>query len=100
TFEADVRLAGAGLHDRQHARFRAQDEPGRERARVARKRRKDAVPSVLAPWRESGESGGVREAQPVPRQPDSLLPGETQEHAGWRWNPAGPFDGPLRQPDG
>ncbi len=52
--QADVRSAGAGVHDRDHARLRVQDEPRRQRPRVARKRREDAVPSLLASRRNSG----------------------------------------------
>ena len=35
--QADVRSAGAGLHDRHHARLGVQDEPRRQRPRVARR---------------------------------------------------------------
>ncbi len=51
--QADVRSAGAGLHDRRHPRFGLQDEPRRERPRVAGKRREDAIPHLLASRRNA-----------------------------------------------
>src|SRR5581483_2751228 len=63
-------------------------------------RREAAVPSVLAPRGRAGAGGGVREAEPVSRQPLAVLPGETEEHAGRRREPARPLDDSVRQPDG
>ena len=44
--QADVRSAGAGVHDRHHARLGVQDEPRRQPARLPGERREDAVPSA------------------------------------------------------
>ncbi len=97
---ADVRPAGAGIHDRRHARFGVQTEPRRQRTRVAGERREDALPSVLASRRESCEDRGIRKAESLPRQPASVLPGQAEEHSGWRRESAGSFDGDVRQSDG
>ena len=51
--QADVRSAGAGVHDGHDARVRVQDGPRRELARLSRKRREDAVPRAVASRRES-----------------------------------------------
>ena len=79
--QADVRPAGAGLHDRHHARLGVQDEPRCQRPRLPGERREDAVPSLLASRRDSGEDRGVRQAQSLSRQPDSVLPRKAEEHA-------------------
>ena len=47
-----------------------------------------------------GEDRGVRQVEPVSREPAAVFPGEAEEHAGWRRQSAGPFDGAVRQPDG
>ncbi len=69
---ADVRPAGAGLHDRHHPRLRLQDEPRRQRPRLAGKRREDSVPSLLASRRDPDAS--VAEFAKLNRYHVSLLP--------------------------
>ena len=86
--EADVRPAGAGLRGGHDARLLVQAVARRHRPRLPGERRRPRVPLFVPPRRAGDPDRGVRADQPLPREPDPLLPREAAEHRGGQRQPA------------
>ena len=82
--QADVRSAGARVPGRRHARVLVQDGPRRVEPRLSGKRRREGLPSVVAPRQQAEQHRRVRTDQPLPRQPAAVLPREAADAAGRR----------------
>ena len=96
-FQDHVRPAGAGVPRRDHARRDPDVRPRYQRRGLSAERHARRLPRRLAPFQQPRQHGPVRADQQVSRGDAGLLPGQAEIDAGRRRQPAGSFDGSVRQ---
>ena len=95
--ELDVRFAGAGVQDRDHAHLDVHVWAGAQQHDLSEQRRPGVLAPGVAPLERPQEHGSVRGAQPLPRGSARRLPREATRHARRRRHAARSLDDPLRQ---